>query len=230
MRRCYVGCRRVGGPLTQFSETKRTAIKRHPEKGSFDRATIYAILDEALICQVGFVHDGSPVVVPTIHGRAGDVLYLHGSPASRMFRVLRRGIDVAVSVTVVDGLVLARSLFHSSMNYRSVSIFGTARQTEGEEKLGGLEVISEHVLPGRWDHARRPSDKELRATTVLAIPIEEASAKVSIGPPKDEEEDYDLDVWAGVVPLTMTAGVPIPDPRLGDVGIPEHVRDLGNSL
>lgn len=212
--------------MDRFTETKRTTIKRLPEKGSFDREVVYAILDEALICQVGFVHEGSPVVVPTIHGRDGDLLYLHGSPASRMLRVMRTGVEVAVSVTLLDGLVLARSLFHSSMNYRSVTIFGTARQTEGEEKLRGLEVISERTLPGRWDHARRPSDTELRATTVLAIPIEEASAKVSSGPPEDEAEDYELDVWAGVVPLRLTAGAPEPDPQLGPMPIPDHVQDL----
>jgi nitroimidazol reductase NimA-like FMN-containing flavoprotein (pyridoxamine 5'-phosphate oxidase superfamily) len=212
--------------LDRFTETERTALKRLPEQGSFDRAAVYGILDEALICQVGFVHDGSPFVIPTIHGRDGDVLYLHGSPASRMFRVLRTGIEVAVSVTLLDGLVLARSLFHSSMNYRSVIIFGSARQTEGDEKLRGLEVISERTLPGRWDHARRPSDKEMRATTVLAISIEEASAKISTGPPEDEEEDYELDLWAGVVPLRLTAGTPEPDPRLGNVELPDHVRDL----
>ena len=212
--------------MDQFTKTERTIIKRLPEKGSFDRDTADAILDEALICQVGFVHDGSPVVVPTIHGRDGDLLYLHGSPASRMLRVLRAGIEVAVSVTLLDGLVLARSLFHSSMNYRSVTIFGTARQVEGDEKLRGLQVISERTLPGRWDHARRPSDKEMRATTVLAIPIEEASAKISTGPPEDEEEDYELDLWAGVVPLRLAAGPPQPDPLLEDIEIPQHVRDL----
>jgi nitroimidazol reductase NimA-like FMN-containing flavoprotein (pyridoxamine 5'-phosphate oxidase superfamily) len=214
--------------VDRFTETKRTAIKRSPEKGSFDRETVYAILDQALICQVGFVHDGSPIVIPTIHGRDGDVLYVHGSPASRMLRALRSGIEVAVSVTLLDGLVLARSLFHSSMNYRSVAIFGTARQAEGEEKLRGLQVISEATLPGRWDHARHPSEKELKATVVLVIPINEASAKISSGPPQDDEEDYELDVWAGVVPLRVSAGSPIPDPRLGDMDIPEHVRELGN--
>jgi nitroimidazol reductase NimA-like FMN-containing flavoprotein (pyridoxamine 5'-phosphate oxidase superfamily) len=212
--------------LNQFTTTERTAIKRLPEKGSFDRDTVYSILDEALICQVGFFHDGSPVVVPTIHGRDGDLLYLHGSPASRMLRALRTGINLAVSVTLLDGLVLARSLFHSSMNYRSVTIFGTARQVEGNEKLRGLEVISERTLPGRWDYARRPSEEEMRATTVLAIPIEEASAKLSTGPPEDEEEDYELDLWAGVVPLRLTAGPPQPDPLLEDIDIPQHVRDL----
>jgi len=165
-------------------------------------------------------------VIPTIHGRDGNVLYLHGSPASRMLRTLSTGVEIAVSATLLDGLILARSLFHSSMEYRSVTIFGTARATEGAEKLHGLQVISEHVLPGRWVHARRPSEKELRATAVLAIPIEEASAKLSSGPPDDEEDDYQLEVWAGVVPLRLTAGQPLPDPRLPDMAFPDHVRQL----
>ncbi len=212
--------------MDRFAETERTAIKRASHKGSFERDVVYEILDEALYCHVGFVHDGSPVVVPTTHGRDGDLLYLHGSPGSRMFRILRTGVELSVSVTLLDGLVLARSLYNSSMHYRSVAIFGTARQTEGSEKLHGLEVISNHTLPGRWDHARRPSEKELRATTVLAIPIEEASAKISTGPPDDEEEDYSLDVWAGVVPLRLTAGPPIPDPAPDAIELPDHVRAL----
>jgi nitroimidazol reductase NimA-like FMN-containing flavoprotein (pyridoxamine 5'-phosphate oxidase superfamily) len=212
--------------LEQFTQTDRTTIKRAPQKGSFDRDTIYGILDEALICHIGFLDEESPVVIPTIHGRDGDLLYLHGSPASRMLRTLRSGVQIAVSVTLLDGLVLARSLFNSSMNYRSVTIFGKARDTDGAEKLHGLKVITDRTLPGRWDHARPPSAKELKATKVLAVPITEASAKISTGPPDDEEEDYRLDVWAGVVPLGLAAGPPEPDPRLTDVAIPEHVREI----
>jgi nitroimidazol reductase NimA-like FMN-containing flavoprotein (pyridoxamine 5'-phosphate oxidase superfamily) len=212
--------------VDSFPETDRTRIKRASHKGSFDRSTIYTILDAALICQIGFVHDGYPVVVPTIHGRDGDTLYLHGSPASRMMRTLRTGTEIAVSVTLLDGLVLARSLFHSSMHYRSVTLFGTARQTVEDEKLHGLKVITDRTLPGRWDHARAPSDKEMKGTTVLAIPIAEASAKISSGPPNDEEDDYDLDFWAGVVPLRLVAGEPEPDPRLDDRDVPQHVRDI----
>lgn len=212
--------------MDRFTETDRTTIKRAPHKGSFDRNTINAILDAALICHIGFVHDGSPMVIPTIHGRDGDLLYFHGSPASRMLRTLQTGVEIAVSVTLLDGLVLARSLFHSSMHYRSVTVFGTARETEEDEKLHGLKVITDRTLPDRWDHARRPSAKELRATTVLAVPITEASAKVSSGPPQDDEEDYDLDVWAGVMPLRLVAGQPEPDPHLGDVDLPEHVREI----
>jgi nitroimidazol reductase NimA-like FMN-containing flavoprotein (pyridoxamine 5'-phosphate oxidase superfamily) len=212
--------------VNRFPETDRTRIKRAPHKGSLDRAEVYDILDEALICQVGFVHDGSPVVVPTIHGREGDMLYLHGSRASRMLRTLRTGTDIAVSATLLDGLVLARSLFHSSMHYRSVTLFGKARETDAKEKLHGLKVITDRTLPGRWDHARAPSDKELKATTVLAIPIAEASAKISSGPPNDDDEDYDLDFWAGVVPLRLVAGEPKPDPRLDDKDVPDHVRKI----
>ena len=212
--------------MDHYAQTDRTTLRRAPEKGSFARETVHAILDEALYCHVGFVENGSPVVLPTIHGRDGDLLYLHGSPASRLIRTLQTGIDVTVSVTLLDGMVLARSLFHSSMNYRSVTVFGTARPAEGREKLHGLRVISEHTLPGRWEHARRPSEKELRATTVLAISIDEASAKLSTGPPEDEEEDYELDVWAGVVPLRLTAGPAEPDPRLGNIDLPDHVRNL----
>lgn len=216
--------------MDQFTETERTTIKRAPHKGSFDRDTIYAILDAALICQIGFVYNGSPVVVPTIHGRDGDLLYFHGSPASRMLRTLHTGAEIAVSATLLDGLVLARSLFHSSMHYRSVTIFGAARETEEDEKLHGLRVITDRTLPGRWDHARRPSAKELRATTVLAVPITEASAKISSGPPNDDEEDYDLDVWAGVVPLRLVAGQPEPDLHLRDTRIPDHVRKIVTRL
>jgi nitroimidazol reductase NimA-like FMN-containing flavoprotein (pyridoxamine 5'-phosphate oxidase superfamily) len=212
--------------LHRFTQTDRTTIKRAPHKGSFDRDTIYGILDACLICQIGFVHNGSPVVVPTIHGRDGDLLYFHGSPASRMLRTLQTGTEIAVSATLLDGLVLARSLFHSSMHYRSVTIFGTARETDEDEKLHGLKVITDRTLPGRWDHARRPSEKELKATAVLAVPITEASAKISSGPPNDDEEDYDLDVWAGVVPLRLVAGQPEPDPRTGDVETPQHVREI----
>ena len=212
--------------MDHYAQTDRTTLRRAPEQGSFARETVHAILDEALYCHVGFVEDGSPVVLPTIHGRDGDLLYLHGSPASRLIRTLQTGIEVTVSVTLLDGLVLARSLFHSSMNYRSVTVFGTARPAEGRVKLHGLRVISEHTLPGRWEHARRPSEKELRATTVLAISIDEASAKLSTGPPEDEEEDYELDVWAGVVPLRLIAGPAEPDPRLGNIDLPDHVRNL----
>ncbi len=192
--------------------TQRTAVKRHPERGSYDRATIDAIVDEALICHVGFLVDEQPYVIPTIHARDGDMLYLHGSPGSRMLRNLAQGVDVCVTVTLLDGLVLARSVYHHSMNYRSVLVLGRAREvTDREEKLRAMRTVVEHVLPGRWDDARQPNEAELKGTTILAISLQEASAKIRTGPPKDIEEDLALPVWAGVIPLELVPSVPIPD-------------------
>lgn len=198
-----------------FPPTARTRLRRLPERGSYDRATAYAILDEALICHVGFAGDGGPVVIPTIHARLGDRLIVHGSPASRMLRAAAGGVPVCVAVTLLDGLVLARSVFHHSMNYRSVIVFGTATPlTDPDDKLAAMRAVTEHVVPGRWDDARRPDDKEFKATLLLGVPLEEASIKIRSGPPGDDEEDYDLDVWAGVVPLRRSFGPPEPDPRL----------------
>ena len=207
---------------------RRTRVKRLPELASYDLDVINGVIDEAVVCHVGFVHQGEPVVIPTLHGRDGDLLYLHGSPGSRMLRTIRGGEPVSVAVTLLDGFVLARSLFHSAVNYRSVVLFGRAREVDGgEEKLHGLRVISDRVFPGRWDHARPPSGRELRATSVVAISIEEASAKVRTGGPNDEPEDYELDVWAGVVPLYLVAGSPIPDPALPPgIETPLHVAEL----
>jgi nitroimidazol reductase NimA-like FMN-containing flavoprotein (pyridoxamine 5'-phosphate oxidase superfamily) len=193
----------------------RTEVSRHPERGVYDRPTIDQILDEALICHVGFVHEGNPFVIPTIHARDGDTLYLHGSPASRMLRGLSEGIEICVTVTLLDGLVLARSVYNHSMNYRSVVVLGRARLlSDPAEKLAALEAVVEHVVPGRWQDARQPNEKELAGTTVLAITLEEASAKIRSGPPKDFDADLDLPVWAGVVPLELAAGVPAADPLL----------------
>jgi nitroimidazol reductase NimA-like FMN-containing flavoprotein (pyridoxamine 5'-phosphate oxidase superfamily) len=190
-------------------------VKRLPKRAAYDRDTIDAILDEALVCHVGFVADGQPFVIPTIHGRHGDLLYLHGSAASRMLGAVSDGIPVCVTVTLVDGLVLARSAFHHSMNYRSVVVLGKGEPVVDEdEKLAALRTIVEHVQPGRWDVARRPNEKEMKATLVLRLPIEEASAKVRTGPPIDDEEDYALPVWAGVIPLRLTASAPRADARL----------------
>lgn len=192
--------------------TKRTRVRRHPERGAYDRATIDAILDEALICHVGFVVDGQPFVIPTIHARDGDTLYFHGSPGSRMLRRLRDGIDVCVTATLVDGLVLARSVFKHSLNYRSVVVLGRAREVvEQTEKRAALARVVDHVVPGRSLEAREPTDEELDGTSVLALPIDEASAKVRTGPPIDFEHDLDLPVWAGVVPLTLQPGPPAAD-------------------
>jgi hypothetical protein len=195
--------------------TARTRVRRLPKRGAYDRATIDAILDEGLVCHLGFVHDEHPVVIPTLYARVEDVVYVHGSAASRMLRTLGDGLDACLTVTLLDGLVLARSAFHHSANYRSVVVFGRARRVdERSEKMSALEAFSEHVAPGRWAEVRAPSEQELKATTVLALPLDEASAKVRTGPPVDDEEDYALDVWAGVIPLRLVAGVPEADARL----------------
>jgi nitroimidazol reductase NimA-like FMN-containing flavoprotein (pyridoxamine 5'-phosphate oxidase superfamily) len=189
---------------------------------------VHAILDEGLICHVGFVLEGQPFVIPTIHARDGEKLYLHGSAASRMLRSLKEGIPVCVTVTIVDGLVLARSAFHHSMNYRSVVALGTARELKGErERLHALKVISEHVLPGRWEDVRRPAKKELAQTLVLELELKECSAKVRTGPPLDDEPDYALKVWAGELPLKLQPGRPTPDSRLPlGVGLPSYLEKI----
>lgn len=207
--------------------SKRTQVRRLPERGSFDTDLIYSILDEALICHVGFVHDGAAVVIPTIHARVGDTLYLHGSPASRMLRSMRAGDEISVNVTLVDGLVIARAAFHNSLNYRSVVIFGEPRIVEDtEEKTLALEAVTEHVVPGRWADSRPMTEKEFKGTLVVALPINEASAKTRAGDPGDDEEDYLLPIWAGVVPLAPTASEPIPDSQLtANVAVPSYLRD-----
>jgi nitroimidazol reductase NimA-like FMN-containing flavoprotein (pyridoxamine 5'-phosphate oxidase superfamily) len=198
--------------MSTLTPTERTRLRRRPARGSFERATIDAILDEALVCHVGFVHDGQPFVIPTTYGRIGDALYLHGSAASRMLRELREGIAVCVTVTLLDGLVLARSAFHMSMNYRSVVILGVASAvTDEDERLRALEAIVEHVVPGRWREVRPPNAKELRATMVLRLPIEGASAKVRSGGPLDDAEDLGRPCWAGHVPMRLVSEAPIPD-------------------
>jgi hypothetical protein len=212
--------------MTDFTPTERTQVRRLPKRGAYDRETVYRILDEGLVCHVGFVADSKPVVIPTAYGRKDETLYIHGSPASRMFRALGKGADVCVTVTLVDGLVLARSAFHHSMNYRSVVLFGQATLLEEPAaKREALHVFTEHVAPGRWEEIRQPSLKELQATTVLAIPLEEVSAKVRTGPPLDDEEDYALSVWAGVLPLDLTPKTALPDDRLPQgIAVPEYVR------
>jgi len=196
-------------------QTPRTTVRRLAARGVYDREAIYAILDEAYICHLGFVVDGQPFVIPTIHARVGDTLYFHGSAASRMLRSLRDGIDACVTVTLLDGLVLARSAFHHSMNYRSVVVFGKGREVvDREEKLRALDAIVEHVVLGRTALVSPPNESEIRQTLVIALPLSEASAKVRTGPPIDEEEDYALDVWAGVVPIRLEKGEPIRDDRM----------------
>lgn len=203
--------------------TERTKVRRLPKRGHYDRETVHSILDEALICHVGFVVDASPVVIPTIHWREGDTLYVHGSSASRMLRSLKEGVDACVTVTLLDGLVLARSAFHHSMNYRSVVVFGNAREVDGDEKVRALDSLVEHVMRGRSRDVRPPNEIELRATTVLALPLDEASAKIRTGPPVDDDEDYALPVWAGVVPMKLTRGEPIADEGV-TAELPEYLR------
>jgi nitroimidazol reductase NimA-like FMN-containing flavoprotein (pyridoxamine 5'-phosphate oxidase superfamily) len=199
---------------------ERTRVQRHPERGVYDRETIAAILDEALISHVGFVVDGQPYVIPMIHARAGDVLYLHGSTASRLVRKLAEGVDVCVTATLLDGIVLARSVYNHSMNYRSAVVLGRARAVvDPEEKLAALETIVEHLVPGRWSDARLPDKKELKATTVLALALDEASAKIRTGPPKEWDEDLDLPIWAGVIPMSLVAGAAETDAGVPD-GLP----------
>jgi nitroimidazol reductase NimA-like FMN-containing flavoprotein (pyridoxamine 5'-phosphate oxidase superfamily) len=205
--------------------TPRTRVVRESDRGVYDRDTVNRILDEGFLCHVGFIVDGQAYVIPTSYGRDGDVLYIHGSAASRMLRNLDRAITVCVTVTLLDGLVLARSVFNHSMNYRSVVILGTATLISNpEEKLAALLALSEHILPGRWDDSRQPNEKELKATSVLRIPIEEFSAKVRVGPPIDDEPDYTFPTWAGVIPLDTTVGTPIRDERC-QRELPEYLRN-----
>jgi nitroimidazol reductase NimA-like FMN-containing flavoprotein (pyridoxamine 5'-phosphate oxidase superfamily) len=204
-----------------FPQTERTTLKRLPKRGVYDRQLVYGILDEGFICHVGFAVEGQPFVIPTGYARLDERLFIHGSQVSRMLRTLSSGIDVCVAVTLVDGLVLARSAFHHSINYRSVVMFGRATIVDDREaKLAALFAFSEQVIPGRWNDVREPNEQELRATTVLALPLLEVSAKVRTGPPIDDDEDYALDIWAGVLPLKIAAGAPIGDPRLPETIAP----------
>lgn len=210
-----------------FEPTPRTRIRRVPKRAVYERDTVEAILDEGLVCHLAFVQLGQPFCIPTIHARVGDTVYLHGSAASRMMRTLGSGAAACLTVTHVDGLVLARSAFHHSLNYRSVVVMGTLRPVEEpDEKMAALEALTERLVPGRWPDIRWPSRKEMKGTSVLALPLDEASAKVRTGDPVDDEPDYDLPVWAGVVPLTVEAGAPEPDGRLAPgTPVPAHVED-----
>jgi uncharacterized protein len=201
--------------MIEFKRTERTQVRRLPDRGAYDSGTVFPILDEGLICHVGFVVEGQPFVIPTGYARVGDTLYIHGSAASRMLRTLAEGIQVCVTVTLLDGLVLARAAFHHSMNYRSVVILGRATLVEApSDKIKALAAFTEQIVRGRWNDVRPPTELELKATTVLALPLAEVSAKVRSGPPKDDEADYNLPIWAGVVPLPIAPGAPITDPRL----------------
>src|SRR5208283_2634574 len=202
--------------MSNSNPTTRTRVVREPQRAVYDREAINQILDEAFLCHVGFAVDGQPYVIPTSYGRDKnkDVVYIHGSVASRMLRNLNQGLPVCITVTLLDGLVLARSVFNHSMNYRSVVLLGTATLVDDPtEKLAALRALSEHILPNRWDDSRQPNEKELKATSVLRLPINEFSAKVRTGPPIDDAEDYSFPTWAGVIPLEMNSGTPICDER-----------------
>jgi uncharacterized protein len=211
--------------VSEYPETERTRIFRKPGRGSHDRELVHSILDEALTCHVGFVVEGQPFVIPTIHARQGETLYLHGARGNRMLRALGDGVECCVTVSLFDELVLARSAQHHSLNYRSAMVFGAAREvTDPEEKQRALRAVIEQIAPGRSEQVRGPNETELRSTKVLAIPIDEASAKVRTGHAADDEEDLSLPYWAGLLPVTQVAGEPIPAPDLnGDVPVPEHV-------
>lgn len=211
--------------MTTTAPSPRVRVRRAPTRGVYDRAQIDAILDEALVCHVGFVHDGQPFVIPTLHARVGDVVYVHGSSASRMLRMLAEGAPCALTATLLDGIVLARSAFHHSANYRSVTVLGRASLVQSdEERLRALEAFSEHLVPGRWAQVRAPNRKELKATQVLALALDEASAKVRRGPPVDDDEDMGSDVWAGEIPLQLQALQPRPDPQLAaGIALPREV-------
>jgi nitroimidazol reductase NimA-like FMN-containing flavoprotein (pyridoxamine 5'-phosphate oxidase superfamily) len=202
--------------MENFTPTERTSLRRLPQRATYERAPVYQILDEGFVCHVGFVADGRPFVIPTAYGRVGDTLYLHGAKASRMLKALAAGAEACVTVTLVDGLVLARSAFHHSLNYRSVVVFGRASVVEDpREKLDALRAFSEHLIPGRWAEVREPNERELAATLVLSLPLAEVSAKVRTGWPVDDEEDLSLPVWAGELPLRVVAGEPLRDPLVG---------------
>jgi uncharacterized protein len=213
--------------MQTLQQTSRTTVKRLPKRADYNRETINQILDEGFVCHVGFVVDGQPFVIPTGYARVDNCIYIHGSAASRMLRSLSTGIDVCFTVTIVDGIVLARSAFHHSMNYRSVVVFGKAIPIEEPaEKMEALFALSEHIIPGRWKDVREPNEQEMKATLVLKLPLEEASAKIRTGPPLDDEEDYKIPVWSGVLPLKLNPSLPVADDHTSaDAAIPDYVTN-----
>jgi nitroimidazol reductase NimA-like FMN-containing flavoprotein (pyridoxamine 5'-phosphate oxidase superfamily) len=217
--------------MSQFTPTERTTLHRRPNRASYDREVVHAILDEGLYCHVGFSLDNQPYVIPTIHARVEDRLYIHGSSASRMLRNLKQGVPLCITVTILDGLVLARSAFHHSLNYRSVVALGVAHEvTAAQEKYEALKAIVDHVAPQRWNDVRWPNEQELKATSVLCLPLEEVSAKIRTGPPIDDEEDYRLSCWAGELPLRLTPQTPIADSQLpAEVTIHSYVQEYKRS-
>jgi len=211
--------------MKELVQTGKTKIKRVPQRGNYEPEMIYKILDQAFICHVGFIHEGNPVVIPTAYGRIGDKLYLHGSTKSRMMMTLEKGGEICVTVTIVDGLVLARSIFHHSMNYRSVVLFGKPQKVTSEkEKYQALKAFTNHIIPGRWEETRLPNKKELKSTMVVSMPLQEASAKIRTGPPLDDPKDYKLPIWAGVIPIRAQLLDALPDTKLSkDLTTPSSV-------
>jgi uncharacterized protein len=209
-----------------FPKTSRNKVKRHPERGAYDASVIYPIIDEALICHVGFIQDNQPFVIPTLHARQGDAILLHGAKGSRLLRHIEAGGEVCITITLLDGIVLARSVFSHSINYRSAVLFGKGQVILDDDMcMQALETFTERLIPGRWRDARPPSAVELKQTTIVAVPIESASAKIRSGPPKDNQDDLDLPVWAGVLPLHQVCGVAIADPQLrAGIEVPAYIR------
>jgi nitroimidazol reductase NimA-like FMN-containing flavoprotein (pyridoxamine 5'-phosphate oxidase superfamily) len=218
--------------MERFEQTVRTTVKRLPKRAEYSKEKIYEILDEGFVCHIGFVTNGQPVVIPTAYARVADRLFIHGSAASRMLKTLSEGIDVCVTITLVDGLVLARSAFHHSMNYRSVVVFGKANVVENSnEKMEALRAFTDHIVPNRWDAVRWPNESEMKATTVLALPLTEASAKIRTGGPIDDEEDYELNVWAGMLPIRLQTYDAIPDERLkAGIKLPDEIRNYNGTF
>jgi len=212
--------------MEQYEITNKNKVKRIPDRGSYDKESVYEILDSGRICHVGFSIDGQPFVIPTLFGREGNTIYLHGASTSRMLKNLEKGIRVCLTVTHLDGLVLARSAFHHSMNYRSVVLFGRAKIVEKEKKVQALKIISDNVIPGRWEEAREPNEKELKATTVLVMEIDQASCKVRTGPPSDDKEDLNLDIWAGILPISESYGAALQDEFVKNEPVPKSVKAL----
>jgi nitroimidazol reductase NimA-like FMN-containing flavoprotein (pyridoxamine 5'-phosphate oxidase superfamily) len=213
--------------MSSYPATPRTKVRRLAKRGAYDKPTVHQILDEGFLCHIGFAVQGQPYVIPTLYARIGETLYFHGSGASRMLKTLAQGVDVCVTVTLIDGFVLARSAFHHSMNYRSVAVLGRARRvTDEAEIMAALRTITDHVVPQRWDEVREPNPLEMKQTVVLALALAEVSAKIRVGPPVDDEEDYARPVWAGVVPIEMTIGEPVPDGRVLPEAAPFQVSRL----
>ncbi|HEY7840359.1 MAG TPA: pyridoxamine 5'-phosphate oxidase family protein [Gammaproteobacteria bacterium] len=215
--------------MTSYPVSRRNRVRLLPDRGRYDHDTVHAIIDSALLCHVGFVDDGQPVVIPTLHARKADFLYLHGSRGNAMLKHVQTGNPVCVTVTHIDGIVFARSAFHHSVNYRSAVLFGVGRLLEeAGEKMAALELITEHVAPGRWSDTRLPTEKELKLTSVIEFHIQSASAKVRMGPPKDDEADYTLPYWAGVLPFRREVLAPIADPKLpADISVPDYITHYG---